>query len=189
MNCPLCQNKKVNVVEVIKKEDLIFLNKKLTKEDFSYLIEKDLNLFECQVCKLKFFAPMIVGDEKFYNTLQKYDWYYSDVKKEFDVAKKYIQTNDKVLEVGSGKGNFAKYLRLNDYIGLDFSKEAKQLALNNGIKIENETIEDFSKIHTEEFDVVASFQVLEHVKNPTEFIESMLNALKKRGKLIIAVPN
>ncbi|MFN3315825.1 MAG: class I SAM-dependent methyltransferase, partial [Raineya sp.] len=130
-----------------------------------------------------------VGDENFYNTLQKYDWYYSDIKKEFEVAQKYIKTTDKVLEVGSGKGNFAKYLNTANYIGLDFSQEAKRMAAENGIKIENDSIEDFSEKNMENFDVVASFQVLEHVKNPDKFIEAKLKALKKGGKLIFAVPN
>lgn len=189
MECPLCKSQKINIVQKVKRKDLVNLNKKLTKEDFSYLIHSDLSFCECLECNLKYFEPFITGDEKFYNLLQNFEWYYFDVKNEFDVAKKYIKPSDKVLEVGSGKGNFAKYLNLKNYVGLDFSVKAKQMALQNGILVENQSIEEYSKLHQEQFDCVVSFQVLEHVKNPKEFIEAKLEALKKGGKLIIAVPN
>lgn len=189
MNCPLCKKEQIKVLEKIDNNDLISLYQKMTDIDFSYLINQDIDFCECQTCKLKFFAPLITGDEKFYNALQKYEWYYMDEKEEYHYAKKYISNEDKVLEVGSGKGAFAKHINSKNYIGLDFSENAKKMAAENGIIIENEMIQDYAKKHQEEFDVVISFQVLEHVSNPKEFIESKLVALKKGGKLIIAVPS
>jgi len=112
-----------------------------------------------------------------------------DEKEEYHYAKKYISSTDKVLEVGCGKGAFAKFLQTKDYIGLDLSENAKIMAAADGIIIKNETIEDFSKRHKGEFDVVVSFQVLEHVPDPNSFIEAALDALKEGGKLIIAVPS
>ncbi|ORU93995.1 MAG: hypothetical protein A6F70_07275 [Cycloclasticus sp. symbiont of Bathymodiolus heckerae] len=132
---------------------------------------------------------MITGDEAFYNSLQKFDWYYMDEKEEYLEAKKYIQNSDKVLEIGSGKGAFAKHLPTKDYVGLDFSSHAKKMAAENGITVEIEMVEDYAKKHRGEFDVVASFQVLEHVSEPKAFIESKLEALRPGGKLIIAVPS
>lgn len=189
MNCPLCKQEQIKVLEKIKNNDLIFLYQKMTDIDFSYLINQDIDFCECQTCKLKFFDPLITGDEKFYNTLQKYEWYYMDEKEEYHYAKKYISNEDKVLEVGSGKGAFAKHINSHNYIGLDFSENAKKMAAENGIIIENEMIQDYAKEHQEKFDIVVSFQVLEHVSDPKEFIESKLVALKKGGKLIIAVPS
>ena len=112
-----------------------------------------------------------------------------DEKEKYMYAKKYIKSNDKVLEVGSGKGAFAKYLETKDYIGLDFIKNAKKMVFENGIKIENETIQDYAKKYSESFDIVVSFQVLEHVSDPKSFIESKIKALKMGGKLIVAVPS
>ena len=189
MNCPLCNNKNAKKLETINKETLNSLYKKMTAMDFSYLINQDINYCECLNCKLRFFDPLITGDEKFYNSLQKFDWYYMDEKEEYQYAKTYIQDTDKVLEVGSGKGAFAKHLSTKDYIGLDFSENAKKMAAENGILIENEMVQDYSINHKEEFDVVVSFQVLEHVSDPKSFIEAKLAALKVGGKLIIAVPS
>ena len=161
----------------------------MTSIEFSYLLNEDINYCECLNCKLRFYDPLITGDEKFYNSLQKFGWYYMDEKEEYVYAKEYIKSSDKVLEVGSGKGAFAKHLPTKDYIGLDFSENAKKMAAENGIAIENEMIQDYAKKHKEEFDVVVSFQVLEHVSDPKSFIESKLEALKIGGKLIIAVPS
>ncbi|MDY0193869.1 MAG: class I SAM-dependent methyltransferase [Aliarcobacter butzleri] len=189
MKCPLCESKKVIKLETIKKNDLINLYQKMTDIDFGYLINQDIDYCECQECKLRYFDPLVSGDEKFYNALQKFEWYYMDEKEEYVYAKEYIKATDKVLEVGSGKGAFAKHIGANNYIGLDFSENAKKMAAENGITIENEMIQDYAENHKEEFDVVVSFQVLEHVSDPKSFIESKLQALKVGGKLIIAVPS
>ena len=140
MTCPLCLNESIKELEVINRLELIKLYKNLTNIDFSYLLNQDLKYCECENCKLRFYDPLITGDEKFYNSLQKFDWYYMDEKDEYLEAKKYINSTDKVLEVGSGKGAFAKHLTSKDYIGLDFSENAKKMAAKNGITIENEMI-------------------------------------------------
>ncbi len=189
MNCPLCNGKDIIILETINKDDIIRLYRKMLNIDVSYLIVHDINFCECENCKLRFYNPLITGDEKFYNSLQKFDWYYMDDKEEYRYAAKFISPNDKVLEVGCGKGAFARYLATKDYIGLDISQNAKEMAAKNGVNIENETIEDYALKHKEEFDVVVSFQVLEHVRDPKSFIEAKLYALKKGGRLIIAVPS
>lgn len=189
MNCPLCKDESVSLLEKINKDQLTEAYRKITAENFSYLINQDIDFCECENCSLRFFNPPITGDENFYNALQKFDWYYMDDKKEYHYAKRYISEYDKVLDVGSGKGAFAKHLAIKNYIGLDFSKEAKKMAKQNGIVIENEYIEDYASAHPESFDVVASFQVLEHVADPKGFLEGKINALKKGGRLIVAVPS
>ncbi|MCL0107951.1 class I SAM-dependent methyltransferase [Peptococcaceae bacterium] len=189
MLCPLCENEDIKIIEKIEQKYLVYLIQKLTGINFSYLINQDIDYCECKRCKLRFFYPMVTGDEKFYNSLQKFDWYYMDEKEEFKIALKYIDNNEKVLEIGSGKGAFAKYLNKNEYVGIDFSKKAKEMAKKEGILIENKTIEEFAQENFEKFDVVCSFHVLEHVSNPKSFIEASLKVLKKRGKMIIAVPN
>lgn len=189
MICPLCDSKKYKSLDKIDRKSLISLYNKIIGEDISYLIKQDIEFCECNNCKLRFYDPLITGDEKFYNSLQRFEWYYMDEKEEYSYAKNYINSTDKVLEVGSGKGAFAKHIDTKDYIGLDFSKQAKNMAELNGIAIENESIEHYAEKCPQMFDVVVSFQVLEHVSNPKQFVESKLKALKKGGRLIIAVPS
>lgn len=189
MKCPLCENTNIKKLETVNKDDLVYLYKKMTDIDFGYLINQDINYCECKECSLRYFDPLITGDEKFYNALQKFEWYYMDEKEEYVYAKEYIKATDKVLEVGSGKGAFAKHIPTKDYIGLDFSENAKKMAEKNGIIIENEMIQDYAEKHPNSFDVVVSFQVLEHVSDPKSFIEAKIKALKSGGRMIIAVPS
>ncbi|OAG27028.1 class I SAM-dependent methyltransferase [Thermodesulfatator autotrophicus] len=189
MECLLCGSSDLTFLEEIKKKDLLILYKKLTGEDFSYLINDDLKYYLCNNCKLKFYFPVVSGDEKFYNCLQKFDWYYLSDKYEFDYAKKFIKKEDYVLEIGAGRGLFAKKISTNKYIGLDTSKKAQELASKEGIKIENETIEEHAKQKSDFYDVVCCFQVLEHVPNPKSFLAASIKVLKKDGLLIISVPS
>ncbi|MDO8886364.1 methyltransferase domain-containing protein [Candidatus Oleimmundimicrobium sp.] len=136
-----------------------------------------------------FFDPMVTGDENFYSALQKIDWYYMDDKEEYQYAKQFIKNTDKVLDVGAGKGAFANIISTKQYVGLDLSIGAKELAEINGITIENESIQEHANKFPKEYDVVCSFQVLEHVSDPYSFIKAQQNALKYGGLLIIAVPS
>jgi len=187
--CPLCESATSIFVNRVRKKDLLKIYKKFIKIDIGYLINSDIDYYECLKCGLRFYYPHITGDEMFYNALQKFDWYYMDEKEEYHFVKEYISNNDNVLEVGSGKGAFVKYLTTDKYIGLDFSENAKKMAAENGIIIENDTIENYAKFHEEEFDFVVSFQVLEHVSNPKSFIEASLRVLKLGGLLIVSVPS
>ena len=189
MHCPLCGGNKLEIIDLIKREDLSFLLTKFVGENFSYLFSKDMKFCGCDKCKLKFFYPLAVGDEIFYNSLQKLDWYYMDEKAEYIEAKKHIKKTDRVLEVGCGKAAFVKFLSTKQYVGLDTSAEAKEMALKDGVIIENESIQNYAAKNSSKFDVVVSFQVLEHVSDPSSFIQSKVDALKVGGKLIIAVPS
>ncbi len=187
--CPLCESATSKFINRLRKKDLLKSYKKFIKIDIGYLINSDIDYYECLKCGLRFYYPPITGDEIFYNALQKFDWYYMDEKEEYHFVKEYISNNDKVLEVGSGKGAFVKYLSTDKYIGLDFSENAKKMAAENGIIIENDTIENYAKFHEKEFDAVVNFQVLEHVTNPKSFIEASLKVLNSEGLFIVSVPS
>jgi len=194
-NCPLCNSDQQTRIEILKTSDIIRLYKKTLGEDFSYLFnEKIVEYCECQNCRLLHFSPVVTGDEKMYKRLQQYDWYYSDAKEEYQIAKEFLsdftQAKISVLEVGSGKGVFKSYLKESDsYVGLEFSPEAIQLAKENNVVLYPEMIEQYSVKHPDSYDVVCSFQVLEHVAGTRSFIESCITVLKPGGILIIAVPS
>lgn len=145
----------------------------------------------CLKCDLRFFNPLVTGDEKFYNALQKHDWYYLEDKQEYVFAQKYIHKDDVVLDVGCGEANFAKFVndKQAEFIGLDFSVNAKELANQQGITIYNQSIQEYAKNNPNSLDVVTSFQVLEHVDNPRGFIQAKIDALKSDGVMIVAVPS
>ena len=195
VQCPLCKSYQQKLIEVLKVSDIIRLYKRLLGENGSYLFNGEfIEYYKCLDCSLLHFSPMVAGDEKMYKRLQQFSWYYLDEKEEYNIAKLFLSNffklNISVLEVGSGKGVFKSYLKENDkYVGLEFSQEAIRLAEKNKVELYQETIENYAPKCPDSYDVVCSFQVLEHVTNPRTFIESCITALKPGGILIIAVPS
>ncbi len=187
--CILCNSNDTELIEILDHKDLTGLYLKTFKINVSSILKDDIKFILCKRCDLRFFQPDYTGDEKFYNCLQKYEWYYQDRKYEYDFAKQFVKKNARILEVGCGKGAFAKYIDNSvKYTGLDFSIEAREMASINGIEIKNDSIHEYAK-KQKKHDVVCSFQVLEHVIDPYDFIKSSLKCLRKNGLLIIAVPS
>jgi SAM-dependent methyltransferase len=179
----------LNLIQSIDKKDLILLYDDSFKFDISDQFKelKTINYYKCDNCKLEFFDSKAAGDEFFYEKLQQHrKVYYNPDRKEFQFAKKHISETDLVLEIGSGNGNFAK--GINNYKGLEFNDKAIFEAKKDGILLLKESIEDFSNLNKSKFDVVCSFHVLEHVKDPYSFLKSAISTLKIGGRLIISVP-
>ncbi|KAF0232741.1 MAG: type 12 [Desulfovibrionaceae bacterium] len=190
MNCPLCRSSDLETAGTLSLELLARMYKKMLDMDVSRLfLGKDLAYMRCGQCDLRFFSPMVTGDEAFYNALQKLPWYYQDEKAEYAMAREFITPADKLLEVGCGKGAFADMLPGSDYMGLDLSPRAKELALEKGVRVECETIETHAVKFPATYDIVCSFQVLEHVTDAYSFLKASVDCLKSGGRLIIAVPS
>jgi SAM-dependent methyltransferase len=143
----------------------------------------------CERCDLRFFLPPVAGAAGFYRQLQKIPWYYRDEKPEYDIAARYIGAADAVLEVGAGKGAFARHIRCASYAGLETSPDAVEIARDTGIDLFQEDLETHSARHPGSYDVVCAFQVLEHVADPVSFLESACRSLRSGGRLIVAVPS
>jgi SAM-dependent methyltransferase len=154
---------------------------------------EDVSIFRCVETGFRFYHPFVIaGDDKFYRHFGKYDWYYLPWKWEHEECLKYIMENDTVLEVGAANGNFLgglKRLRNIDGVGLELNSDAVRQARENGIQLINQSIEEHALVKTEGYDIVCSFQVLEHIAEVKNVIASMLACLKPSGKLIISVPN
>jgi 2-polyprenyl-3-methyl-5-hydroxy-6-metoxy-1,4-benzoquinol methylase len=147
-----------------------------------------LYLERCADCDLAFFVPQCPGDEDFYRALQEFPWYYQSDKPEYHAAAAHAAADDDVLEIGAGEGAFAAHLRCRSYRMLELNHAAVEVARGNGLDARDDSIEEHAISHPEAFDVVCAFQVLEHVPNPREFIESAVACLRPGGRLIVSVP-
>ena len=189
--CPLTGSSNVTLIEQINASDLIKIYKQCLQADISKEfgeLEK-IGYYHCIDSDLRFFYPMVTGSEKFYEHLQKNPGYYIDDKDEYFYANNFIKESDLVLEIGCGRGAFSQKISTKKYVGLEFSRKAKEIALSNGIIIENESIQSHSVAHPAKYDVVCAFQVLEHVSEIRSFIESSIKTLKPGGLLIYSVPS
>lgn len=153
---------------------------------------KEIYLYQCNKTGLKYFVPYdVAGSARLYEQLQKFDWFYMDNKWEYDIALRHLLDCNNILEVGSGSGSFVK-AGINaghSMRGIELNENAINEAKRQKLPIDNVSLGEYSVSHAGAFDAVCSFQVLEHVSNPKEFIEWSINALKPAGKLIFCVPN
>jgi len=153
---------------------------------------KSINLYECNRTKLKFFMPAeVMGSDKLYDRLQKFSWYYMPQKWEFKYALKDISGCKNILEIGAGRGYFVK-LGIDtgfNIRGIELCEKNVEIAKENGLPVERIDLKKAADLFLGSMDAVVSFQVLEHVTNPYDFISWSIQTLRPNGKLIYSVPN
>jgi 2-polyprenyl-3-methyl-5-hydroxy-6-metoxy-1,4-benzoquinol methylase len=113
-------------------------------------------------------------------------------KWEHEITSKYILPNFKILEVGCAEGDFMKRIKDSlkvEVTGLELNQKAISLARQNNLNVLPQLIQEHSREFIDYYDVVCSFQVLEHISDVHSFIDNKIKCLKKGGKLIVAVPN
>ncbi len=153
---------------------------------------ESIQVYKCLETGYRFFYPFnIDGDGKFYEHLQQFDWYYMPWKWEHEQAFNLIKPTNQVLEIGCAKGCFIEKLSKSgiDCIGLELNEDAVEEGKRKGMKILNETVQEHAKGNPEKYDVICSFQVIEHIASIKEVIQASIDSLKIGGKLVISVPN
>jgi 2-polyprenyl-3-methyl-5-hydroxy-6-metoxy-1,4-benzoquinol methylase len=112
-------------------------------------------------------------------------------KWEHETIKNILSINEKILEVGSGGLGFVERMQQSGFniTGLELNRDSIVKGEKLNLNVLNETIQEHSTKHFEEYDVVCSFQVLEHISDVESFLKAQIDCLKKGGKLIISVPN
>jgi 2-polyprenyl-3-methyl-5-hydroxy-6-metoxy-1,4-benzoquinol methylase len=187
--CPACDAQAFEPIETVEFDKLIDSYRKHGIDiapDFG--TDGATTLYHCAACDLGFFSPARAGDDGFYAQLQVHDWYYQEEKPEYLFAKELVPEHASVLEVGCGKGAFHAFLpETVAYTGLEFNDEAVRKAQAQGLHVLKQPVE----AHVDDgqrYDVVCSFQVLEHVEQPGHFFHACVQAVKPGGKVIIAVP-
>lgn len=188
--CILCNSTSIATIEQIDTLELASLYESRARVNVrDFFKTSHITYCICKDCSLKFYWPLLVGDGKFYDNLQKYKGYYLKEKLEFKEASRFVKKSDTVLEIGCGEGLFYNYIDCGSYVGLEFSSSAIEKANKKGLKVLNQNIEEHALHNEERYDVVCFFQVLEHVEHPGNFIRHALRCLKSNGLLLLAVPS
>lgn len=166
--------------------------------DISRLVDSNtvFVLHEDAATGLRQFTPAITGDDKFYQELSALPWYYREEKPEFNEAISMllgVSSPARVLEIGCGTGHFSSLLRKNlstdfEYTGLEMNPVAAASARQRGACIAQEDMMLHAQTHPNHYDVVCSFQVLEHFRDPAEYFLSMHTLLRPGGLSILSVP-
>jgi 2-polyprenyl-3-methyl-5-hydroxy-6-metoxy-1,4-benzoquinol methylase len=153
---------------------------------------KKIGLYVCPDTGYQFFFPKIEGNGDFYSCMQKKPTYYMDWKWEHEEAMQYIVKGDAVLEIGSGAGGFLSGLAKQRQVhacGLELNPSAIESASARGVRVINESLTQHASDHIGVYDVVCTFQVLEHVYDISGFINAAVACLKQGGRFIVSVPD
>lgn len=126
-------------------------------------------------------------NQKYSNFLNSQDKYV--YKKYVDFIKKYSKKSDNFLDVGCGSGILVDLVKTYvNAAGIEVSKTSinlcKKKKLNckyyNGSRIPHKD---------RSFNVVGSFNVLEHSQDPALFLDEQYRVLRKDGYLFVICPN
>jgi 2-polyprenyl-3-methyl-5-hydroxy-6-metoxy-1,4-benzoquinol methylase len=110
-----------------------------------------------------------------------------------DSVKSIKNPKAKILDVGCGNGNISMALGSLGYnvLGVDIDRSSidKASANNTFSNVRFEVYDANAFGMKEEFDAIVCSEVLEHLKQPEQLVESLYSLLKKDGVFIATVPN
>jgi len=99
----------------------------------------------------------------------------------------------KCLDVCPGTGrwlNFFKQHQASYVAGIDISQEVLNKCSPLCDKIQRVDVEkEKFDFESDFFDVVTSFMVLEHIRNPKKYISELIRVTKKGGIILMTIPN
>lgn len=188
---PLYPEKEAYLYSTFGTDKIISLYNDIDINVERFFNEPEIYLYRCKYTGYLFYYPFnIIADAAFYEDISKNRPYYSQRWEHFR-ALKYIENKEKVLEIGSGFGMFLSMLKEKNISakGLELNPLAvKECKLQN-FDVEECLIQDEAEKNNGKYDVVATFQVLEHITEVKSFIQAAIDTIKPGGKLIVGVPN
>jgi len=162
------------------------------------VIHKEFQLFACMDCKSRFFdVSEDVALEGLYNEqANQNSSIYQDVFRESRYWKNEVKVIKKlanplpiasVLDIGCRTGDFLMHWPLTiQRVGVELSEVSSSIARRRGLSIINASIENYS--FSQKFDVVTCYALIEHLKDPSLFVEKLGSLVEKKGVLAILVP-
>jgi len=152
-------------------------------------------LVKCQSCKFVFCEPIPTEREleKHYENYGRNDYLSPLTIKRYheilDSFEPYRKTN-KLIDVGCGIGYFLEEAKKRGWevYGTEFTDEAIEICSKKGIKM-NKGVLNPNNYDSQEFDVITSFEVIEHINNPQEELANFYKILRKGGLVYCTTPN
>jgi glycosyltransferase involved in cell wall biosynthesis/2-polyprenyl-3-methyl-5-hydroxy-6-metoxy-1,4-benzoquinol methylase len=174
-NCPLCNN-----------SSLALMNE-----------YKTARLAKCQTCGFVF-SQKIPTEKELSDYYAKYSYgddYYSSplTSLRYDMLLEKFEPyrkHNRILDVGCGNGQFieAAIKKGWEAWGTEYSKEAVLQVQIKGLNVLQGRLDDLLDI-LPQFDIITSFEVIEHINNPANELKLMDTLLRPGGIIYITTPN
>ncbi len=157
--------------------------------------------WQCCGCRFHFATPMV--NPNLENRLDDFEpayLQYLEVEAadtaNFRATRKWIQRfqplqNSTVLDVGCGSGKWVRWLQSQgvDAFGLEPSEALFERFLQSDAAFQNGLLTRQLALPHEAYAVITSFDVLEHVERPFEFLAELARRLEPGGKLFLSSPD
>ena len=171
-NCLICNSKKL---KPIKRYD-------------------NVHLINCETCSFKFSSKIPTNKEliKHYDKYGRNDYLSPVTIKRYnellDTFESYKDTGN-LLDVGCGIGYFLEEANKRGWnvYGTEFTFEAIKICKEKGFKIHEGILNP--KNYKQKFDIITSFEVIEHINNPQEELKNYDLILRNGGLFYCTTPN
>lgn len=200
-NCPLCMNGAYRTLGSIDLRDVV----SALESKFAVAAPEGVSRFSqlgtvslcvCRQCGLHYFSPQIVGDVDFYHFLVDCDAF-NDLTWDHMFALRLLDSNCRLLDIGSGRGAFATAARGigAEVYSLDYGDENSRVhvPVDERQLVADMSISGWSQpiqlVVGQDLDMVTAFQVLEHLSHPVKFLDELAGLVCPGGRVVISVPN
>jgi len=153
-------------------------------------------LTKCQECSFVFVKKIPSKQEliDFYdNNYDRTDYFSSITIKRYnellDTFEKYRKTNN-ILDIGAGNGFFLEIAKARGWnvFGTELTDQSVLVCEKKDIQMKKGCLHEVG-FDENQFDVITSFEVIEHINNPTKVVAEMLRILRDNGRVYITTPN
>lgn len=166
---------------------------------------------QCNTCDTVFMTPRATPEilEAFYRHSKLYEYWNKyifpssmEARREkifkprvarlIDICNKYNIPSDCIVEVGAGYGIFCEELIRQHYfkrvVAVEPNSDLAGTCRSSGVEVVEDTVENIGQ-ETYAADVLAAFEVVEHLFSPQAFLENCLKLLKANSIMILTCPN
>ena len=182
---------KTKLIREIDSKKIIALYKNFDASAYFRGAER-IQVLECVDTGYRFYYPFsVAGDGGYYDRLAQDVRYYMPAKWEYERVLQEVEQGDSILEIGCGNGDFLAQAKQKGgrCTGFDLNSAAVAICQQKGLDVKESSFDDFVKGEKRKFDIICSFQVLEHISDIRGYMLASCKLLAPDGKLIIAVPN
>lgn len=157
-----------------------------------HLPDGDLKVFRCRDTGYRFFHPAsLAGEGRFYDQLHAGGHLEDDEiseRPDWNFALQRIRPTDRVLDIGCSSGGFLALVKASA-TGIDESKEGVDKAVSRGLDARRSSAKDEAARSRAAYDVVCSFQCLEHVYDVAAYLRSVAELLAPGGRAGLSTLN
>lgn len=192
MKCKICESKNIKVI----------YNAQIRDGGLGHYTSCNVPIYQCQNCDVIWHENVLKDTKEYYETTeyrdslegnseeqQFYKLHDGESLAKFEYTGTDIFRDKIVADIGCGCGAFLDFIRgvSEKVIAVEPSETYRKIMKNKGFYT-YPYMDDALKEFKNKVDVVVSFDVVEHVENPQQFLKEVFELLSESGQAVIGTP-